>query len=49
MVNLMFQAIFIGTFCGGIIGAILGEPLLMGSCLMAALGCMLFIMNREEE
>ena len=48
MVNLMFQAIFIGTFCGGIIGAILGEPLLMGSCLMAALGCMLFIMNRED-
>ena len=48
MVNLMFQVIFIGTFCGGIIGAILGEPLLMGSCLMAALGCMLFIMNRED-
>jgi len=48
MVNLMFQAIFIATFCGGIIGAILGEPLLMGSCLMAALGCMLIIMNRED-
>ena len=48
MVNLMFQAIFIGVFCGGIIGAILGEPLLMGACLLAALGAMLIIMNRED-
>jgi len=47
MVNLMFQAIFIGTFCGGIIGAMIGEPYLMGSCLLAALGCMIFIMSRE--
>jgi hypothetical protein len=49
MVNLMFQVIFIATFCGGLIGAVVGEPILMGSCLMAALGAMLFIMNREEE
>jgi hypothetical protein len=48
MANLIFQAIFIGAFCGGIIGAILGEPLLMGSCLIAALGCMLTIMNMED-
>jgi zinc transporter ZupT len=49
MVNLMFQVIFVATFCGGLIGALIGEPLLMGSCLMSALGCMMFIMFREEE
>ena len=49
MVNLMFQVIFIATFCGGLIGAFIGEPFLMGSCLMSALGCMMFIMFREEE
>ena len=48
MVNLMFQVIFIATFCGGLIGALIGEPLLMGSCLLAALGAMLIIMNRED-
>jgi uncharacterized membrane protein YoaK (UPF0700 family) len=49
MVNLIFQFVFVGTFCGGLIGAVIGEPLLMGSCLMAALGCMIFIINSEEE
>jgi len=48
MVNLIFQVIFIGLFCGGLIGAVVGEPLLMGSCLLAALGAMLIIMNSED-
>jgi len=49
MVNLIFQAIFIGLFCGGIIGAVVGEPYLMGSCLLGALGCMMIIMSREPN
>jgi hypothetical protein len=47
MVNLIFQVIFIGLFCGGIIGAMVGEPYLMGSCLLGALGAMMLIMSRE--
>jgi hypothetical protein len=49
VVNLIFQFIFVGLFCGGIIGAILGEPYLMGSCLIGALGCMMIIMSRESH
>lgn len=49
MVNLIYQVIFIGLFCGGIIGAMVGEPYLMGSCLLGALGCMMLIMSREHN
>jgi len=48
MVNLIYQVIFIGLFCGGIIGAMVGEPYLMGSCLLGALGVMMMIMSRED-
>lgn len=49
MVNLIFQFIFIGAFCGGIAGALVGDPYLCGAGLMAALGCMMLIMFREHE
>lgn len=49
MVNLIFQVMFIGLFCGGIIGAMVSEPYLMGSCLLGALGCMMIIMSREPN
>jgi zinc transporter ZupT len=49
MINLILQFVFVGLFCGGIIGAIIGEPFLMGSCFTCALGCMMLIMFREFE
>lgn len=49
MVNLIFQFIFIGAFCGGIAGALVGDPYLCGAGLMSALGCMMLIMSREHN
>jgi len=49
MVNLIFQVIFIGMFCGGIAGALVGDPYLCGAGLLGALGCMMIIMSKEPN
>lgn len=45
----VLKTLFIVLFCGGIIGAVIGEPYLMGSCLVAAIGAMILIMSREPN
>jgi len=47
-VNIILQVLCVCMFCLGIVGAVLGERALCALGLVAAFGCAMLIMSRDE-